>query len=115
MEHYYLSSDYQMYTLSYVFEGRVTFKVLHLILLDGLLRLDKELFKTTKPGLSAYASDPRMVIFILYVLQKLLSNSPFRFFSKTQFNENPNRFLEQDFVHVVGRHFIFDFCFHLTK
>lgn len=30
------------------------------ILPDGLLRLDKELFKTTKPGLSAYASDPRM-------------------------------------------------------
>lgn len=43
------------------------FEVLHLILLDGLLRLDKELFKTTKPGLSAYASDPRMVIFILHV------------------------------------------------
>lgn len=61
-------SDYQMYTFSYVFEGIISFKVLHLILLDGLLRLDKELFKTTKPGLSAYASDPRMVIFILHVL-----------------------------------------------
>lgn len=78
MEHYYLSSDYQMYTLSHVFEGRVTFKVLHLILLDGLLRLDKELFKTTKPGLSAYASDPRMVIFILNVLGNTITETSFK-------------------------------------
>lgn len=75
MEHYYLSSDYQMYTLSYVFEGRVTFKLLLLILLDGLLRLDKELFKTIKPGLSAYASDPRMVIFILHVLGNTITET----------------------------------------
>lgn len=79
MEHYYLSSDYQMYTLSYVLEGRVTFKVLHLILLDGLLRLDKELFKTTKPGLSAYASDPRMVIFILHVLGNTITETSFKY------------------------------------
>lgn len=78
MEHYYPSSDYQMYTLSYVLEGRVTFKVLHLILLDGLLRLDKELFKTTKPGLSAYASDPRMVIFILHVLGNTVTETSFK-------------------------------------
>lgn len=59
-------------------EGRVTFKVLHLILLDGLLRLDKELFRTTKPGLSAYASDPRMVIFILHVLGNTITETSFK-------------------------------------
>lgn len=57
-----------MYIFLYVFEGRVIFKVLYLILLDGFLRLDKEFFKIIKLGLLVYVSDLRMVIFIFYVL-----------------------------------------------
>lgn len=59
-----------MYIFFYVFEGRVIFKVLYLILLDGFLRLDKEFFKIIKLGLLVYVSDLRMVIFIFYVLGK---------------------------------------------
>lgn len=55
-------SDKDVYAI--VFDAGSTGSRVHVfkfkILPDGLLRLDKELFKTTKPGLSAYASDPRM-------------------------------------------------------
>lgn len=72
-----------MYIFLYVFEGRVIFKVLYLILLDGFLRLDKEFFKIIKLGLLVYVSDLRMVIFIFYVLGNIIIeiflNSLFRF------------------------------------
>lgn len=61
-----------MYIFLYVFEGRVIFKVLYLILLDGFLRLDKEFFKIIKSGLLVYVSDLRMVIFIFYVLGNII-------------------------------------------
>lgn len=61
-----------MYIFLYVFEGRVIFKVLYLILLDGFLRLDKEFFKIIKLGLLVYVSDLRMVIFIFYVLGNII-------------------------------------------
>lgn len=61
-----------MYIFLYVFEGRVVFKVLYLILLDGFLRLDKEFFKIIKLGLLVYVSDLRMVIFIFYVLGNII-------------------------------------------
>lgn len=61
-----------MYIFLYVFEGRVIFKVLYLILLDGFLRLDKEFFKIIKLGLLVYVSDLRMVIFIFYVLGNVI-------------------------------------------
>lgn len=61
-----------MYIFLYVFEGRVIFKVLRLILLDGFLRLDKEFFKIIKLGLLVYVSDLRMVIFIFYVLGNII-------------------------------------------
>lgn len=61
-----------MYIFLYVFEGRVIFKLLFLILLDGFLRLDKEFFKIIKLGLLVYVSDLRMVIFIFYVLGNII-------------------------------------------
>jgi hypothetical protein len=42
-----------------------THKRLLFVLPGGLLKLEKELFKTTKPGLSAYANDPQRVRFAM--------------------------------------------------
>lgn len=69
-----------MYIFLYVFEGRVVFKVLYLILLDGFLRLDKEFFKIIKLGLLVYVSDLRMVIFIFYVLGNIIIEIFFKYF-----------------------------------
>lgn len=68
-----------MYIFLYVFEGRVIFKVLYLILLDGFLRLDKEFFKIIKLGLLVYVSDLRMVIFIFYVLGNIIIEIFFKY------------------------------------
>ncbi|XP_022332140.2 ectonucleoside triphosphate diphosphohydrolase 5-like isoform X2 [Crassostrea virginica] len=60
--HSHSSDEKDIYAI--VFDAGSTGSRVHVfkfhILPDGLLRLDKELFKTTKPGLSAFASDPRM-------------------------------------------------------